>query len=225
MSDVQTVLDGSAAHWDRIDAEYRAGKLDDAAWHEAVGALLVPLYLAGRDPRAQSGFTGDEARWESARRFILQAVETAGSFLDVGCASGYLMESVVKWAGEDGTELEPHGLEISPELADLARRRLPEWADRIHVGNAMTWLPPGGRRYDYVRIGLDYVPPGRRGALVGHLLANVVGRRLIVGVNNEEKNVPYWQEQVESAGYTVAGRVEVPHTDPRVIRSVFWIDR
>jgi SAM-dependent methyltransferase len=222
--DVRLVLDGGADDWDRINAAYEAGGLDDAGWHAAVGALLTPAYLAGDNPRAQSGFSGDDARWEAARRIILRAVDGPGSFLDVGCASGYLMESLRKWAGEDGIDLEPHGLDISPELAELARRRLPEWADRIHVGNVMTWLPPGGRRYDYVRTGLEYVPPGRRGDLVTHLLTHVVGRRLIVGSNNEEKHRPYWREQVEAAGYTVAGWVEVPHPDPRVVRSVFWVD-
>ena len=61
------------------------------------------------------------------------------------------MESMAAWAG-----VEPYGLEISPELAELARRRLPQWADRIWVGNAPTWTPP--RRFDVVRTGLDYVP-------------------------------------------------------------------
>ena len=54
-------------------------------------------------------------------------------------------------------------LDIAPELADLARRRLPKWMDRIYVGNVLYWNPP--KRFDFVRTGLEYVPE-RRGA--GH---------------------------------------------------------
>jgi hypothetical protein len=41
----------------------------------------------------------------------------------------------VRWARHD---IEPYGPELTPALAELARRRLPEWADRIFVGNALT---------------------------------------------------------------------------------------
>jgi hypothetical protein len=60
----------------------------------------------------------------------------------VGCASGYLMETLVSWCHERGHTIEPYGLDISPELADLARCRLPHWAERIFTGNAIDWLPP-----------------------------------------------------------------------------------
>ena len=73
-----------------------------------------------------------------------------------------------RWAGA-----EPSGLDISPELAEFARRRLPHWADRIWVGNALEWEPP--RRFDVVRTGLDYVPPRPRRELVEHLLGVCAG--------------------------------------------------
>ena len=98
------------------------------------------------------------------------------------------MESLAAWAAEDGRVVEPYGVEISARLADLARARLPHWADRIWTGNAMTWVPP--RRFDVVRTGLDYVPPRRRAEFVERLLDEVVapGGRLVVGVFNEEKD-------------------------------------
>jgi hypothetical protein len=220
---VDVVVDRGARHWARIDAAYERGELDDAGWFAAVGAVISAQYLAGNNPRAQSGHSGDEARWEQARRHILAAVDQGGSFLDVGCASGHLMETLRAWAAEDGIALEPFGLEIRPELADLARRRLPAWADRIWTGNALYWQTD--RRFDYVRTGLDYVPERRRGDLIAHLLGHVVGRRLIIGSYNEEKARPSWEEQVSALGYRIAGRDERPHSDPRVARRVFWIDR
>ena len=33
-----------------IDAAYAAGELDDAGWHEAMAALVVPAYLAAGTP-------------------------------------------------------------------------------------------------------------------------------------------------------------------------------
>jgi SAM-dependent methyltransferase len=154
----------------------------------------------------------------------MTAVDRDGAFLDVGCANGFLMESVRAWAAEEGYDVEPYGLEISPELAALARQRLPRWADRIFVGNAASWVPP--RRFEYVRAGLDYVPPTRRRDLVEHLIADAVTPegRLIVGVFNEEKDERRTEEQVASWGFEIAGRVDAEHRDPRVAYRVFWLD-
>ena len=127
-----------------------------------MAGLVVPAYLAGDNPRAQSGHSGDAQRWEGARRLLLDAVDPSGTFLDIGCANGHLFECVDAWATEDGIDLEPWGLEISAELAELARRRLPHWRDRIAVGNALDWRP--AKQFTYVRTNLDYAPDGRREA-------------------------------------------------------------
>ena len=88
-----------------------------------MAALVVPAYLSGDNPRAQSGHSGDAARWEQARRLIVDAVERDGTFLDVGCANGYLLECLDIWSRERGLALTLSGLELNPELADAARRR------------------------------------------------------------------------------------------------------
>ena len=77
-------------------------------------------YLASDDPRRQSGFGGDEERWEAARRPIAEAVDHDGSFLDVGCANGYLLESIVRWSEH---RLEPYGLDFSPRLVERLLER------------------------------------------------------------------------------------------------------
>jgi hypothetical protein len=41
--------------------------------------------------------------WERFRRVVVAPIETEASFLDIGCANGPLMESVVEWAHEDGS--------------------------------------------------------------------------------------------------------------------------
>ena len=207
-----------------IDQRLERGEIDEEEWHRAMAGLVVPAYLAAGTPWGQSGKSGDEANWEVSRRPVVAAIDRDGTFLDVGCANGFLMESVKRWAAEDGHRVEPYGLDISAELAQLARRRLPEWADRIFVGNALDWDAP--LRFDFVRTGLDYAPPARRRNLVEHLLANVVrpGGRLIVGVFNEERDGRPTEELVASWGYQIAGRLDTPHRDPRIVYRVFWID-
>jgi Methyltransferase domain len=153
---------------------------DEKRFFDEELALHEGKYLAGANPRQQSGFGRDERDWERFRRPVVGPVERDGSFLDIGCANGLLMESVVQWAGEEDHTLEPYGLDVSEKLAELARQRLPRWRDRIFVGNALFWEPP--RRFDYVRTELVYVPTTRRREYVERLLTYMVapGGRLIV---------------------------------------------
>jgi SAM-dependent methyltransferase len=146
----------------------------------AAQALLEANYLAGTNPRQQSGFGRDERDWERFRRAVVAPIEADGTFLDVGCANGLLMESVAAWARQDGHDVHPYGLDISERLAQLARRRLPQWRERIFVGNALFWEPP--RRFDFVRTELVYVPPTLRRRYAERILERVVapGGRLIV---------------------------------------------
>ena len=177
--------------------------------------LVVPKYVAAGTPEGGSGSSRDASGWEYARSLIADAVTPGQSFLDIGCANGHLMESMAAWGG-----VEPYGLEISPELAELARRRLPEWADRVWVGNAAEWEPP--RRFDVVRTGLDYVPPDRRRPLVEHLLGYC--ERVVIGVHNEERELLSREGEVASWGLEIAGRSERPHQHPRLAYKVFWVD-
>src|SRR5262249_4628614 len=97
-----------------------------------MAALIKPAYLAADNPYGKAGHSGDAATWEASRSFVAEALHRDGAFLDVGCASGILMESVQRWAANKRLRIEPHGLDIIPEFVELARQRLPHWADRIH---------------------------------------------------------------------------------------------
>ena len=152
---------------EEIDARLARGEIDENGWHDEVAAIVVPNYLAQETPWEQSGKSGDVANWHYARSHVAHAFDRDGTFLDVGCASGFLIECVGGWTHH---AIEPYGLDIAPELAELARRRLPQWADRIWVGNALEWEPP--MRFTYIRTGLEYVPPRRGRDLVRHLLAH-----------------------------------------------------
>src|SRR5262245_2778802 len=143
-------------------------------------ALHEAKYLAGINPREQSGFGRDGHDWERFRRVVAAPIDRDGTFLDIGCANGLLMESVVAWVRQGGYRVEPFGLDISEKLAALARRRLPQWRGRIFVGNALFWEPPAP--FDFVRTELVYVPPSQRREYAERLLERFVAPegRLII---------------------------------------------
>jgi hypothetical protein len=78
-----------------IEAAFERGEIDAAEWHTRIGAIIGPAYLSASDPRAQSGFSGSADEWERARRFLFGPIHRDGTFLDVGCANGHLMECAV----------------------------------------------------------------------------------------------------------------------------------
>jgi hypothetical protein len=141
------------------------GEIGDDAWFDGMRVIFEGAYLDEESPRGQSGFGGDEARWEAGRRPVAEAIDRDGTFLDIGCANGHLLECVVRWSSH---RIEPYGLDFAPAVAQLARERLPQWAGRIFTGNALAWEPT--RRFHFVRTELVYVPQERRRTYVQRLL-------------------------------------------------------
>ena len=125
-------------------------EMDDAAWYRENRARLTAAYLSGGNPRAQSGHSGDQDHWTQARGLIADSVDRDGAFLDIGCANGFLLECLFDWVSAKGYRIEPYGLDFSPELIELARQRLPQWRERLFLGNAIDWNPPRNRATDYM---------------------------------------------------------------------------
>jgi diadenosine tetraphosphate (Ap4A) HIT family hydrolase len=210
--------DGGWREIAEIDAKLERDEIDEAGWHAAMARLIVPAYLAAETPWQGSGKSGTRDDWEYARSLVAHAVDRDGSFLDVGCANGYLLECLPRWTPR---AVDRYGLDIAPELVDLARRRLPELADRLWVGNALHWEPP--HRLTYIRTGLEYVPRPRHRELVERLLGWC--ERLIIGAFNEEAHARPTEELLRSWGHRIAGRSERAH--PRKLgmeHRVLWID-
>lgn len=200
----------------------------DEAFYRRTRDLLEEAYLGADDPRGGSGFRGDEARWELARRPIASAVNRDGVFLDVGCANGLLMESLVAWGDEGGYKIEPYGLDLIPSLAILARRRLPQWSNRIFVGNVIGWEPPF--RFDFVCTNLEYVPHHRRYGMVERLLGDYLvpgGRLILTSYGSSRRPEPRAEQAGEILrgwGYEVAGESEAVDANGVVITRVAWTD-
>jgi hypothetical protein len=185
---------------------------------------LEEYYLASDDPIVGSGFHGGPQRWEAERRPILEAVERDGHLLDVGCANGLLLESLVGWAAEDGIALVPHGVDIGPGLVEAARTRLPGFAANIHLGNSWDWRPP--RRYDFVYALWDCVPEDFLAEYVARLLDLFVAPdgRLIVGAyGSRSRGTPPFDVAafLEGMGLTLAGSTAAG--EPTTV-AFAWVD-
>jgi hypothetical protein len=206
----------------KLDEDLDAGRITEQQWHDGIEESLIDAYLASGDPRGQSGKLGDdETDWRWARELILDVFPPRASFLDVGCANGYLMESVERWGRERGIDVEPYGVDISWRIAALARHRLPHWRDRIFVGNANDWDPP--RRFDVVQIGIDEVPPPRRRELVERVLARFVapGGKLVFRAGRASD----WNivEILRAIGIEPDGIIEAAHPENGELRVTAWL--
>jgi len=185
---------------------------------------LETFYLQETDPTLQSGFSGGAVRWRRERGPILGAIDTDGDILDVGCANGYLLECLVAWGREKGLVLTPFGLDIGPRLIDLAKRRMPQFADHFWVGNGWDWLPP--RRFRYVYGLYDCVPVGYLAEYAERLLQRAVapGGRLILGAYGSRSRL---EEPFDIAGFLHATGFVVAGTatgsSPPLTRFA-WID-
>jgi hypothetical protein len=172
-------------------------------------------YLAGADPRAQSGFNGSAERWEAARRPIVEAIDSDGTFLDVGCANGLLLESVVEWSQ---FAVEPYGIDFAPGLVELARTRLPHWGYRIWHADVDSWESPF--RFDFVHARLDL---GWFDVVVG------LGRRAIFSSDGSFRRAASPRAErvadvLRAHGLTVAGELYRRSDEHLVELSVAWVD-
>jgi SAM-dependent methyltransferase len=184
---------------------------------------LEASYLKEADPIRQSGFSGGAKRWRAEREAILEPVSADGEILDVGCANGYLLECLVRWAGDRGLELTPYGLDHSDRLIELARQRLPQYADHFYVGNAWNWRPPA--RYRYVYSLHDCVPDEFLAPYVERLLRRVVapGGLLILGAYGSRSRGAEpldLTKRLTALGHVPLGRIDVG--EPPISRFV-WL--
>lgn len=188
-------------------------------WFAALREALSELYLSEPDNvYLQNGRSSGAERWVETRRCIAEAVHKDGDFLDVGCANGLLLDSLMGWCGERGFSLRPHGVDFIAELIELARKRHPEHAASFEVANVWYWQPK--RRYDFVRTNLEYVRESDRERFVDlHLQALAPGGRLIVCHYRADGESPCdVPALLGTLGHEVGGRAEAPGV------SLAWIE-
>ncbi|CAN5603730.1 class I SAM-dependent methyltransferase [soil metagenome] len=195
-----------------------------AAGNERTRHLLEEAYLAAPDGPGGSGVSG---YWERKRRPLASAFDGDGSWLDVGCANGHLLETLPGWVLADrGHHIEPSGLELLGRIAERARERLPHVAERIHPGEVMTWAHP--QWYRFVTVLDDAVPPLRLEDMVRRVLDDLVepGGRLVSSDyrRRDEPSVDRCR-RLRGLGLAVAGSNEDRPPDGSTGRRVtVWVD-
>jgi len=164
-------------------------------------------------------------RWRAEREPILEAIETHGDLLDVGCANGFLLECLVEWASERGIALVPYGIDQGAKLIEIARQRLPAHKSNFHVGNAWDWEPP--RQFQYVYTMHDCVPIEFLEEYLQRLLSRVVcteGRLIIGAYGSRSQGTPPFDVEgfLESRGFSIVGTGEGGKPP---ITSFAWVDK
>ncbi len=175
------------------------------AWCSGQIEGIYKNYLESSQAWRQSGFSGPKERWIACRRPIADCITKSGSFLDIGCANGYLLESVLGWTGEHGIKTEPYGIDISEPLVAATRDRLPEYKENIHLGNGFTWHPK--MRFDYVRTELCYVPKDYQKAFLNRLVGIFlkIEGSLLATEYHSQNDPPIWEsEALNKMGFQVS---------------------
>lgn len=197
-------------------------------WFDTTRRDFTRWYLGTDNQWRQSGWNSTPERWRVAREVILRAVEKSGSFMDIGCANGLLLECLIAWSRERGLTIEPHGIDLVPELIDLARRRLPAFAQNFVAANAFRWYPP--RRYDYVHLLLESAPPIHHREYLGRLLDRAVapaGRLIVSNYASRSRNETGIDvaRYLSDLGFEVAGSASASEADGFILTRTAWIQK
>jgi hypothetical protein len=209
--------------------------MSETDYYQHTLKLLEDSYLAADergDLAGGSGSGGGLARWYRKRKVIAAAFDHDGTWLDVGCANGLLMETLRGWTAERHVRVEPYGLELSERVAERARVRLARWAGRVWSGNVMTWMPP--MRFDYVTLLPEFVPAELRGAMLVRVrdqFLNPAGRLIVscyrpgAAPGQHDRGAQSAPQLLCELGFAAAGFAEVQDEDGTLWTSVAWLDR
>jgi hypothetical protein len=195
------------------------------AWDALTRLQLEDAYVqAGDGPRGSGSEHEGVGDWRAKRQHLTIPMDRDGTWLDVGCANGFLMATLPSWCAERGVTIDPYGLELLPKLADAARCMRPALAERIWTGSVMQWSPP--RRFMYVTALEDQVPPSRLGDLVDRLLGGFVepDGRLIISAYTNPGDVPRdLFGDLTACGHEPDGRIHIDRPGRRPLVTA-WLD-
>ena len=211
-----------------VNAALENGEITKDEWYEINKIYFTKCYLSHDNPRAQSGHGGDAFHYRYSHLQILDAIHKDGTFCDIGCANGHLMEMVHQWAAGIGFDLRMYGVDISEGLIELAQKRLPQWHDHFFIGNAHFWKPT--QKFDYIHLRGETVESRHvdgRHIIFTHYMENYMadGGRIIIG--------PYWyenedtvQRQIRNWGISPTGYSEkTDYKKSNRMKKVMWFEK
>jgi SAM-dependent methyltransferase len=185
-------------------------KIGQEQWFSSLQHELYDTYLQHDEPWKQSGFSGPEERWVACRKPIADCIDKSGSFLDIGCANGYLLECILKWTAARNLNITPYGLDLSEKLVELAKQRLPEYKQNIYTGNGWLWHNPV--RFDFVRTEIVYVPEHLQMRYIERIIGTYLkdrGKLLLAEYRSSKDpvNKPWLDRTVEQWGFEITKQV------------------
>ena len=169
----------------------------------------------------------DEAMegWEHGRRFIAQAINKDGSFLDYGCANGFLLRSLQEWSP---SKINVYGMDIDPKAVKDGQQLFPSIQNHFTTPEELNNNPEYPREFDMVYWNVwddwDFKDPhrGQEDLLKKLLKATNKGARLIPGFYNTREANSKTIEQLQKLGYKFSGILENPSGGQEMIA---WMDK
>ena len=186
-------------------AEIPADELQ--SWYAHYQQLIEQGYLSAPTPWQQSGKSGSYEDWVRLRIPLSEAITHSGTFLDIGCANGFLLECLLVWTRTKGKAIIPYGLDMSEKLVKLARKRLLSYQGNIFHGNALDWKPP--HRFSYVSTALEYIPQELQRGYISRLLKDFLfpdGSLLVVHYRSsgDDLSKDWNDEYLRKLGFSVS---------------------
>lgn len=201
------------------------GLISEQEWFDNLKEATTQAYLSRNEPWEQCGHGGTKETWTESRIMpLLETLYKSGTFIDIGCAIGYILECLHEWTKDSPIQIEYFGVDICDELIHIARKRMPKFINNFYIGNVDTWIPP--EKFDYVRTHeINYVPEYKQKDFLNNLYDNYLkpGGRLIIGSYSESAHVNTIEDYIRSLGFTPTGYAKRSYRDTE--RKVIWFDK
>ena len=200
--------------------ELANGNISETVFFNLESEASAIAYTYRDQPWAQSGHSGNAFTYRFKKMLVLEAVDKSGTFLDIGSANGYLIECLDNWSKNSCVQVEFFGLEISKELTELSKKRVPRLKDNFFNGNVFTWQPPFKFDFVYTMIIPD-LPDYLHEKLIRLLFSDYVkpSGRLILG----EYKTYEIEKMVTAMDYQINGYCEKKMSETRT-KKIIWID-
>lgn len=165
--------------------------------------------------RLEAIYSTADVRAQRAETLRLLQLRPGEAVIDVGCGPGYLCESMADLVGAEGRVL---GIDVSPDLVELARRRNRRGWLRYEQGDAVALAAPD-RSFDVAVCAqvLEYVSDADRGLREMHRVLGPGGRALIV---DTEWDAVVWHSVEPARMAKVLAVWEAHCADPRLPRTL-----
>ena len=164
--------------------------------------------------------------WKEKKQLITKAINKDGNILDIGCANGFLLRSLIEWSK---FKLTPYGIDVEMNLIEDAKKLLPEYSKNFMTCSLRNLENVCGKDlpkdFDFVYWNVwDNFTFENQADLDGlKKLFCVVknGGRLILGFYDVDKNRRLDKiNSIKKQGYEIKGKI-----DSRYTETIVWIDK